>query len=270
MEREDYQWIILALGILLVVGLIIKPALTNEQPNYQLPEFPSLPPLRLPTPFPTVTTRPVTTIPTEPVITVGTTNTVSPAIPTTTTEPSPATNPNWNGSTETVVFVDPSTYNVNLTTFVPRHNELIPQFSNQSANQTPFRTANFTSKYTINGQYSGTTGVMDIPYPYWELWYTVEPAMSDLSAPSEGAGSYSTVKPAFSIDVVDANNPSAFVKTIIPPGTLDLSLWKDNDPRPWKEKFYEGNNQYYFIIKASMLTSYSIDVKIPNNYLDKI
>ena len=74
----------------------------------------------------------------------------------------------------------------------------------------------------------------------------------------------------FSIDVVDPENPSSLVRTITPPGSLDPLLWKTDDPRPWKEKFLEGNNQYYFIIKANMLSSYSIDIKVPTSYLEKI
>jgi hypothetical protein len=262
MEKEDYQWLILALGILLLVGLFIKPALTHEEPNFQLPQLPALPSLHLPTPYPTMTAKPVTMVPTQPVTTIPTAVPGTPSIPTTTTEPAPQTVPVWNGSTQTVEFVDPGTYNVSLTSFVPR---------NLSQTQSPYRTTDYTSLLTspITGQYSGTTQIIDIPFPYWELWYTVEPASSDLSGQSVALSSYSTVMPTFSIDVVDADNPSSIVRTIIPPGNLDPFLWKTDDPRPWKEKFLKGNNQYYFIIKAKMLSSYSIDIKVPTSYLKK-
>jgi len=263
MEKEDYQWLILALAILLVVGLVIKPALTHEEPNFQIPQLPELPPLRMPTPLAIVTTQPVTIGTTKPVTTIQTKTPATPAIPATTTEPVPTAAPVWNGSKQTVEFVDPGTYNVNLTSFVPR---------NLSLTQSPYRTTDYTSLLTspITGQYSGTTQVIDIPFPYWELWYTVETASSDLRGQSEALSSYSTVLPTFSIDVVDADNPSSIVRTITPPGNLDPSLWKTDDPRPWKEKFLEGNNQYYFIIKANMLSSYSIDIVVPTSYLEKI
>jgi len=259
MEKEDYQWFILALGILLVVSLIIKPALTHEEPNFQIPQFPELPPIRMPTPLAIVTTQPVTIGTTRP----GTTTPAITAVPTTTTEPVPTASLVWNGSKQTVEFVDPSTYNVNLTSFVPR---------NLSQTQSPYRITDYTSLLAspITGQYSGTTQIIDIPFPYWELWYTVETASSDLRAQSGALSSYSTVLPSFSIDVVDADNPSSIVRTITPPGNLDPFLWKTDDPRPWKEKFLEGNKRYYFIIKANTLSSYSIDIKFPTSYLEKI
>jgi len=260
MEKEDYQWLILALGILIVVALIIKPALTHQEPNIQIPEFPALPALHMPTPLPVVTTQPVTIATTQPVTTIQTTIPATTAIPATTTEPVPTASPVWKGPTE-LRFVDPGTYNVSLTSFVPR---------NLSQTQSPYRITNYTSLLSspITGQFSGTTQVIDIPFPYWELWYTVETASPDLRGQSEALSSYSTVLPTFSIDVVDADNPSPIIRTITPPGSLDPLLWQNDDPRPWKEKFLEGNNQYYFIIKANMLSSYSIDIKFPTSYLE--
>lgn len=263
MEKEDYQWLILALGILLVFGMIIKPALTHEEPNFQIPQFPALPPLRMPTPLAIVTTQPVTIGTTQPVITIQKTTPAIPAVPTTTTEPVPTASLVWNGSKQTVEFVDPGTYNVSLTSFVPR---------NLSQTQSPYRIDNYTSLLAspITGQYSGTTQVINIPFQYWELWYTVETASPDLRAQAESLSSYSTVLPSFSIDVMDATNPGSVVRVVTPPGNLDPLLWQKDDPRPWKEKFLEGNNQYYFIIRANMLSSYSIDIKVPTSYLEKI
>ncbi len=289
MQKEDYQWVILALGILVVIALIIKPVATHEPPNFGLPELPALP---LMPDFPSapqpVMTTPETIVTTQPVTAVPTPQATASAPPVTT--PAPAqTGLVWNGSTQTVGFVDPSTYNVNLTTYIPRHNEFIPEFANQS-NQTPYRSVNFTSilKTPITGQWSGTTQVVDIPFPYWELWYTIEPIASDLSKqgevsgkyviqPTQGQGasasgaqgSYSTVKPTFTVDIMEANT-SRLVRSVTPMGSIDPVLWKDYDPRPWKEKFYEGQRSYYFIIKAGGIKSYSLDIKVPNNYVGKI
>ena len=290
MIKEDVQWLVLALGILVVVALVIAPVATGQPPNLGISlnfTLPSLPPLETVT---VVTTERVTTVPTTIPATPATP--VPTTIPATTETPAPATTVLvWNGSGQTVGFVDPGTYNVSFTTFVPRHSEYIPEFSNQSGNQTPYRTVNYTSLLTnpITGQWSGTTQVIDIPFPYWEIWYTLEPASSDLSKQAEGtgsyviqptqgqgvsmsgvSGSYSTAVPFFSIDVVDADNPSRFVTTITPPGSLDPVLLKKYDPRPWKEKIYEGRNSYYLVITARHLASYSIDIKIPNSYLGKI
>jgi hypothetical protein len=69
---------------------------------------------------------------------------------------------------------------------------------------------------------------------------------------------------------MEAGNSSRLVRTVTPMGSIDPALWKDNDPRPWKEKFLEGQKSYYFIIKAGGITSYSLDIRVPNNYLGKI
>jgi hypothetical protein len=288
MEKEDYQWIILALGILLVIGLIIKPVITHKEPNFGLPPLPKLPPLMVPTPQSMATTPPVTVVTTQPVTAVPAPTPPPTTPPVTTPVPGSTTGLIWNGSQQTVGFVDPGKYNVSLDTFVPRHSEYIPQFSNQST-QTTYRTINYTSimKSPITGKWSGTTQVIDIPFPYWEIWYTVTPTTSGLSKQGESSGSYviqssqgegvsasgfsgsySTTIPFFSIDVIDADNPSRFVKTITPPGTLDPELWTNNDPRPWKEKIFEGNKGYYLVITAHYLNSYSVDIKVPTSYIE--
>jgi hypothetical protein len=214
----------------------------------------------MPTPLAIVTTQPVTKVPTQRVTTIAT-QAPPDVMPATTTQPIPTTLPVW--TLQTVQFVDPRTYNVSLQSV---------QYRNLSQTQSPYRITDYTSLLAspITGQYSGTTQVINIPFPYWELWYTVETASPDLSGQAESLSSYSTVLPTFSIDVVDADNLSSIVRTITPPGSLDPSLWQKDDPRPWKEKFLEGNDQYYFIIKANMLSSYSIDIKFPTSYLEKI
>jgi len=153
---------------------------------------------------------------------------------------------------------------------------------------------------------SGTTKIMYIPFPYWELVYTVEPAKKLTQSkfeitPTAGSGiahsgiegSYSTVKPEFKIQVMDGDDPNRIVRTISPPGGIDLDLWLGNapeggeyptrtskyatqpatpdvtpvDPRPWTEKFYEGQRNYYFIITAKGLNSYSIEINVPTRYI---
>ena len=160
-----------------------------------------------------------------------------------------------------------------------------------------------TSFAKINGQHSGTTQVIRIPFPYWECVYTVDrlPKQNPLPLkhPDEGfrvaysgvQGSYSGATPDFTITVMDAEDPNRIVRTITPPGGIDINLWKGvkgsinpastakagrittsadtpvTDPRPWTEKFYEGQRSYYFIINAQMLNSYSIDIRIPTRYI---
>ena len=70
---------------------------------------------------------------------------------------------------------------------------------------------------------------------------------------------------------MDAEDPNRIVRTITPPGGLDESIWTGvaGDPRPWKEKFYEGARKYYFIIYAHALTSYNLDIRVPTTYIGK-
>jgi hypothetical protein len=79
---------------------------------------------------------------------------------------------------------------------------------------------------------------------------------------------------------MDAGDPNRIVRTVTPPGGLtDYTLWQttttnngitiSNDPRPWKEYFYEGQRGYYFIIQANSLNSYEIDIRVPTRYIGK-
>ena len=162
----------------------------------------------------------------------------------------------------------------------------------------------FATISSSNGA-SGTTKIMYIPFPYWELVYTVEPSSSlkpesIAVTPTQGtglsysglSGSYSTANPQFTIQVMDGDDPNRIVRTISPPGGINLDLWtgvkpstthensqfKTNqikpvataqtetiDPRPWTEKFFEGQRNYYFIITAQSLDSYTIKIQIPTS-----
>ena len=53
------------------------------------------------------------------------------------------------------------------------------------------------------------------------------------------------------------------------PGGLDSTLWTESDPRPWKERFYEGQRNYYFVINTQALSSYTIEIRVPAEYIGK-
>ncbi len=107
-------------------------------------------------------------------------------------------------------------------------------------------------------------------------------------------GSYGSVSPQFSIQVMDATDPNRIVRSISPPGGIDPDLWagvtpttpgvtitpkyqatvptptiSNTDPRPWTEKFFEGQRGYYFIINSQYLNSYTIKILIPTRYIGK-
>ena len=277
MDKKDIMYIVVALCIILIIALVIKPFLTGKPANTGIS-----------TPTPTVT--PVTMVNTnfsQQVITIVTT------IPTPTPTPTPV--PTWDKTVSSVVFVDPSTYGVSFNQSLPGGTRI---------NSTDYRNTSLTTIAKINGQYSGTTQIMNIPFPYWEMWYTVEPfadmggqdqalGTSTVIGPKEPnvkgigsatviQGSFSVMIPTFSVQVMDADDPNRIIRIITPPGGLDEKLWTGKsvtggysndettsipDPRPWKEKFFEGNRKYFFIVNTNAINSYSIEIRVPTEYI---
>lgn len=288
MEKVDVEWMVLALGILVVIALVIAPFTTGKPANLGISLNFSLPPLSPVQPLNPVTTQ--TTMATLPA-------TPPPALtPERTTTPVPPT-PTLTGNSsavQTLQFVDPSTYGLDLSGV------------NSSGSRIPLDIAsiraNVTTIATFSGQYSGTTQAVHIPYPYWELWYTVDPVTTyvregttviavPVLKPTDGVsrtgyqGSYSSAMPTFTITIMEDADPDTMIREVSPPGGIDPTLWKAGsnsrissssgsaityaDPRPWKEKFYEGQKNYYFIIKAGLLKSYTINIKVPNSYIGR-
>ena len=282
-----------ALVLVLVIALVIKPLATGQAIKTGMPE-------------------PTTTTP-APLIIVSNETIQIPILITTLITPVPPTpTSTWNpNSPKDVSFVDPSKYGVSF-------NQTIAHGSR--FNDTGLDT-NMTTIATIASSdgSSGTTNVMYIPFPYWELVYTVDPATppepgkveaeqvsADTTLRSAGtpvssysgiSGSYSTVSPQFTIQVMDGDDPNRIVRSISPPGGINLDLWMGTwtapeptetsatskkrkatigdvysdftavDPRPWTEKFYEGQRNYYFIITAQSLDSYALEIKVPSRYM---
>jgi hypothetical protein len=256
------MYLVAALGIILVIAIVIKPLATGQPVNTGI----SL----------STTTQAVPLKPAH--VFTETTPPLTPLV--TTTIPTPV--PTWDSKIKTVGFVDPGTYGISM-------NESLPggtRMNSTGVNKTT------TSYATISGQYSATTQIMNIPFPYWEIWYTVDPAgpvggkgLSLTSSTVTGSkesglqggthtviqGSFSITNPVFTLQVMDAEDPNRIVRTITPPGGLDEALWtgESGDPRPWKERFYEGARKYYFIIYAHSLNSYSLDIRVPTAYIGK-
>lgn len=296
MEKKDIMYLIVALVLVLVIALVVKPLATGQAIKTGIPE-------------------PTTTIPA--LLTIDLNETVQvPIVITTLITTVPPTPPRtWNpNSPKDVSFVDPSKYGISL-------NESISHGSR--FNDTGLDT-NMTTIATIASSdgSSGTTNVMYIPFPYWELVYTLEPFSTSKPSSEEGAitptmgqdansiswsgvsGSYSVVNPQFTIQVMDGDDPNRIVRSISPPGGINLDLWmgkfptpkeratatwptpqptkrqaqsikevvsdyKAVDPRPWTEKFYEGQRNYYFIVTTKSIESYKIELKVPTRYIGK-
>jgi hypothetical protein len=277
MEKQDLMYGIAALVIILVIALVIKPMVTGQPVNTGIP---------VPTTIPPTSNLSVTPFPVRPPVTVTT------MVPVPTATPTPV--PTWDKNVTKIVFVDPSQYGISMNTSLPGGTRI---------DNIPVNTS-MTTFATISGQYSGTSQIINVPFPYWELWYTVEPAGktggkdqamgvssitgSKQSGESVGSasvmqGSYSVVIPKFTVQVMDGNDPNRIVRTITPPGGIDMDLWTGSksvtsvssgeaqtipDPRPWRERFFEGERNYYFIINAQSLTSYKMEFKVPTRYVD--
>jgi len=124
-----------------------------------------------------------------------------------------------------------------------------------------------TTLITVTGQSGKTSDTFSVPGGYWELWYTADPFITGGQDSGSASGSNSAVFPYLSIQVIDKTNSDRVVETVEPPGGLDKTLWVKSgiDPRPWKQKFYEGNKEYYFVITTKHLKSYAIEVRIPKS-----
>ena len=124
----------------------------------------------------------------------------------------------------------------------------------------------FTTLISVTGHSGTTSDTFSVPTGYWELWYTADPLTTGGQDSVSASGSNSAVFPYLSIQIMDKTNSDRIVETVEPPGGLDKAMWAKSgvDPRPWKQKFYEGNKEYYFVITAKHLTSYTIEARIPN------
>jgi hypothetical protein len=258
MDKKDIAYVVGALVIILVIAVVIKPLATGQPVNTGIT-------------FPT-TTQEVTLKPAH--VYTETSLPVTPLI--TTTPPTPV--PTWDSKIKTVSFVNPGTYGISMNESLPGGTRIDDSILTRAT----------TSYATISGKYSATTEIISIPFPYWELWYTVDPTgpvggqgqklgTSTVTGSKESGsshtviqGSFSSSFPGFAVDVMDADDPNRIVRTITPPGGLDKSLWtSSNDPRPWKERFFEGSRNYYFVINAHALNSYSLDIRVPTEYIGK-
>jgi hypothetical protein len=259
MDKKAVMYAVVAMIIILIVALVIKPIVTGQPLNIGFQGAT--------TPYPT---NPVTTP-----YNGGGTHVVIPA--TTVSTPPLTPVPTWDKNVMRVEFVNPSTYGISLNQSLPNGTRIDSVDRNTSR----------VIFATVSGQYSATTQVMHIPFPYWEIWYTVEPAGKmggmdqklSTSTASGGTGSgishtviqgsFSVITPQFTLQVMDADDPNRIVRTITPPGGLDSTLWTESDPRPWKERFFEGQLNYYFVISAQAINSYSIEIRVPTDYIGK-
>jgi hypothetical protein len=209
--------------------------------------------------------------------------------------PTPSPTPTWSGTPVQVGLQGGSSSSYIYPREYPVDPDTRYSFSQESFPLIPYTT--FTGKNSVK------TNPIEIPTGYWELWYTVD-MKDDLLHPDitkkseskektsegkkiipESMDSISVVYPWFSIRVENADSGSE-VRYITPPGGLNPRLWKGDfvspdadepedtpreydsginwDPRPWKEKFFEGYQKYTLDIDARNLISYKVEIKVPD------
>ena len=263
MEKRDVAMVVIGIAIVMVLAFVVKPVITGKPVDLSLP-MPALPGDNSKTPAqnPAGPNASVPATPKPPVTALS---------PSPTLTPTPV--PSWSGQSQTLGFVDPAKYNATLNNQLSGPHGVV-------INDTQPTVEEMVTYATIKGQYPGTTDKLHIPFPYWQLVYTVDPWEETYQANGSSlmggiADSLGTeVFPSFSITVKDANQPNRTIRVITPPGGLDAQLWKTGtgyDPRPWKEEFYEGpkDMDYYFLINSHMIHSYQIDVLVPKKYIGK-
>ena len=238
MEKQDFVYLAVAVIIVALLAIVVKPVLSGEQVDigsvFSSGERD------------TIENRPTDT----PSVTPSLTTVIAPSrTPLPIQSPTPTPTPVWNGKTKSVGFVDPLVYHIA---------EPEPKPTSAIA-QTTIPDTTLVTYAVIQGRWSGTTQILQIPFPYWEMHYTAEPSV-DITKDEI------RVFPRINIQVMDADDPNRFVRTV-DSNILDPRLFKENDPRPWVEKFYEGNHNYYFVIKAQFISSYKIEVMVPKRYL---
>jgi len=250
MERRDVAILMVAIAVMVILAGVVKPLILGEPIDMSLPALPGLHPAKE-TPEPTAVLPP------------GTQLTRAPG--TTTPLETPVTTPTWSGKPETLGYValHPSPTTPSFTYFP----------------DTTLPVERMLTYATIQSQAGGITQTLAMPFPYWELHYTVDPwettFVGETSSREAGPADFvaSEVFPSFSIEVRDAADGS-LVRKIEPRGGLNAKFWKNdtaNDPRPWIEKFYEGTTprSYYFVVSTHMVNSYKMEIKVPERYLGK-
>lgn len=164
-----------------------------------------------------------------------------------TPEPSPTPTPSWDGKVHEIGFVDPTVYHLNTTVGQIKMGE-VPSVNVSSNTMVTYA--------TVHGTGSGTTEIIHVPTPYWQLRYDVDPYNTDFGY--------------FNVQVMDATDPNRFVRIVtlqradLILGEKSTAKWKEDN---WKETFYEGQKDYWFVINTRCIRSYTLQIMVPEKYV---
>jgi hypothetical protein len=208
--------------------------------------------------------------------------------------------PTWDGKPVTVGIQNDSSAGYIYPRLYPESSNPIYSFTQTSVPLMSY--SNFTGQYPVKtNTFYIPTGYWEIWYSVEVDKSLNEPKITAKSGSIETTDSgkksfpermdsISILHPRFSIEVKNADTNN-IVRSITPPGGLNPRLWEGDfaspdpvefegefkppspqelegeynwDPRPWKEKFFEGYRNYYLDIDAQNLLSYSVEIKVPD------
>lgn len=167
-------------------------------------------------------------------------------------QPVPTPPGQWNGKDpEEVKFVDPSVYHITPTETTIA---LVTPPDDLHVDTTSMKDYATISSENVSGVMA--TEIYHIPFPYWELNYTVTGYNSDYAH--------------FKMEIKDAEDPNREVGDI----TLGRSEFHAEDNSTEEENTSTGTlllreefGDYYFVIHPELIKSFSIKIRVPGKYL---
>lgn len=223
MDKKDFVFFGAAIVIVIIVALIGKPLIMGEPISFLPSSEPSVNP-NAPLPIPDDLSE------------------ITPVIsktPAPTQMPTPT--PVWDGEVKTVGYVDPSTYNIET----PDQISMVPQPASYQENR------EMISYAIIQGESSGVTEVVDIPFGYWEMYITLNPWTE------------SPVNSYLEFQIRNAEDRSDYeVFNSVSEAPSSSKDFEDTDT--WVIERYDAG-RYYFVINEQLLKSYTIKIMVPKS-----
>jgi len=212
MKKQDITVFVIGIVIVLILAMVVKPAITGEEVKFLPDQYnTSESPEPLPIPPPTIPQTPI-----------------------------PTPTPIWDGETKLMDYVDPSTYNV-----LPEENQ---HYGLGLIDNASLKGKDDMKTYAlITGQWGGTTQIINVPFPYWELEININKMVEESG------------NAAINVQIMNADDPNPMVSI--------FNSHIEGGASPWTEKMRQGAGNYYFIINGNMLDSYAVKINVPVKYL---
>lgn len=264
MDKQDILYLVAGIVIVLVLAFIVKPAVTGEEASLNLWDFGDGDEEEMYEEIVSATLEP---------------------IPTTFPPSTPLPTPTWSGSVQSLSFVDPAIYDVEFAT---------PTLGIEPPSDLPHQTT-WSDFATISGEFSGTTDVFYIPFDRWRISYTVEPMnpehsvfsvdIRDAMDPNREVGEISVKTYEFvPVPEVDESGELTSVSDGTSSGSGIETTFDENEPsKDWGSHvsaqnvippmetaegelvIREGSREYYLIITANVIESYSIKIQVASD-----